>query len=96
MRTTHSYQSFMNSPHASFKHTTYFDAYDHFLGPFRGKAITFLEIGVLDGGSLFMWRDYFGENCRIIGVDLNPEARKWEREGFEIYVGNRSDPHLLE
>lgn len=38
-----------------------------------------------------MWRDYFGEKARIIGVDLNPNAKKWERFGFEIYVGDQSD-----
>jgi hypothetical protein len=91
MKKTASYKSFMNSPHVSFKHTTYFDSYDHFFGHLRGKEFTFVEIGVLDGGSLFMWRDYFGKDCRIIGVDLNPEARRWQREGFEIYVGNQSD-----
>ena len=52
-----------------------------------GKEITFVEIGILDGGSLFMWRDFFGNKARIIGVDLNPEAKKWEKEGFEIFIG---------
>ena len=23
-------------------------------------------------------------NARIIGIDLNPEAKRWEKEGFEI------------
>lgn len=38
-----------------------------------------------------MWREYFGKNARIIGVDLNPEAKKWENEGFEIHIGSQSD-----
>lgn len=87
-----SYKSFMSSPHVSFKHTTYFDSYNHFLGQYCGKDITFVEIGVLDGGSLFMWRDFFGSGAKIIGVDLNPEAKKWEDEGFEIFIGSQSDP----
>jgi len=91
MKKTASYGSYMNSPHVSYKHTTYFDSYDHFFDAYRGKEITFVEIGILDGGSLFMWRDYFGPNARIIGVDLNPEAKKWEKEGFEIYIGSQSD-----
>ena len=86
----------MKSPHVSFKHTTYFDSYDHFFSAYTGKDITFVEIGTLDGGSLFMWRDYFGPRARIIGVDLNPEAKKWEKEGFEIYIGSQSDKNFWE
>ncbi len=58
------------------------------------KKITFVEIGVLSGGSLFMWKDYFGKDARIIGVELNPEAKKFEKEGFEIYIGNQSDENF--
>jgi hypothetical protein len=38
-----------------------------------------------------MWRDFFGPEARIIGVDLNPGAKKWEAYGFEIFIGNQSD-----
>ncbi len=36
-----------------------------------------------------MWREYFGEKARIIGVDLNPIALELEKDGFEIYIGNQ-------
>lgn len=91
MKQTSSYKSFKKSPYVSTKHTTYFDSYDYFFKNHRDKKITFLEIGILDGGSLFMWRDYFGSKARIIGVELNPEAKKWEKEGFEIHIGSQSD-----
>lgn len=39
-----------------------------------------------------MWRNFLGEEARIIGVDLNPEARQFEKFGFEIYIGDQSDP----
>ena len=87
---------FKASPHPSFKHTTYFDVYDELFKKFKNKPITFLEIGVLDGGSLFMWRKFFGKDARIIGVDLNPDAKKWEEHGFEIYIGSQSDPSFWE
>ena len=38
-----------------------------------------------------MWRNYFGKEARIIGIDLNPEAKKWELHGFEIFIGNQGD-----
>jgi len=84
-------ESYRKSPYSSIKHSTYFAVYDRLFGPYRGKPVTFMEIGVLNGGSLFMWRDFFGPEARIIGVDLNPLARKWESEGFEIFIGSQSD-----
>lgn len=78
----------------SVKHTHYFPIYEMLFSKFRNKPITFLEIGVLGGGSLLMWRKYFGENARIIGIDLNPKARKWEAHGFEIYIGDQEDPNF--
>lgn len=87
-----SYDSFMASPEPSYKHTTYFNTYDRLFNGYRGKPITFVEIGVLNGGSLFMWRNYFGPEARIIGIDLNPEAQKWQDDGFEIFIGSQQDP----
>lgn len=91
-----SLDSFQNSPYLSVKHSTYFQAYDDLLEEYKGKNITFIEIGVLSGGSLFMWRDYFGAQARIIGVDLNQEAIKWREYGFEIWVGDQSSPQFWE
>jgi hypothetical protein len=76
----------------SFKHDSYFQVYEQVLARYVGKEFTFVEVGVLNGGSLFMWREYFGPRARIIGVDLNPAARQWESDGFEIFIGSQSDP----
>jgi hypothetical protein len=86
------HKSFTKSPYYSLKHTNYFPIYDELLLKFVGLPITFLEIGILDGGSLFMWRDFLGKDARIIGVDLNPEAAKWREHGFEIFIGDQSNP----
>ncbi len=94
MKNTNSYQSFQKSPYKSTKHTTYFNIYDDLFSKYRGEKITFVEIGVLGGGSLFMWRDFFGEEARIIGIDLNPSAKKWEKDGFEIFIGSQSDTNF--
>ena len=87
-----SYKAFIKSPFKSIKHSTYFDVYDELFSKYRNKRITFIEVGVLSGGSLFMWRNFFGTKARIIGIDLNPKAKKWTKHGFEIFVGNQSDP----
>jgi hypothetical protein len=86
-----SYQSYQRSPYRSIKHSTYFQVYDELFAKYRGKNITFVEIGIFGGGSLFMWRDFFGPEARIIGVDLHPGVTKWQEHGFEIFVGSQSD-----
>lgn len=84
--------AFHRSPYLSTKHTGYFAVYETLFEQFRGKAPVFIEIGILNGGSLFMWRDYLGPDARIIGIDLNPDAKRWEKDGFEIFIGSQSDP----
>lgn len=84
--------SFHQSPYRCIKHSSYFGVYDRLFAPFVGRPITFVEVGVLDGGSLFMWRHFLGPQARVIGVDLNPGARRWTQHGFEIHIGNQADP----
>jgi hypothetical protein len=90
------YSSYMASKYSSIKHSSYFQVYEKLLSPYRGKAITFVEVGVYNGGSLFMWRDFFGPQARIIGVEFNPDAKRWEADGFEIHIGDQSDVHFWE
>ncbi len=75
----------------SLKHSNYFEIYDELFEKYREKKITFVEIGVTNGGSLMMWREYFKE-ANIIGIDFNPSAKKWEEYGFKIFIGDQSDP----
>ena len=63
-----------------------------FLKNLLTKKITFVEIGIGNGGSLFMWKKFFGKKARIIGIELNPDAKKLEKFGFEIFIGDQSDP----
>ncbi|QWD16522.1 class I SAM-dependent methyltransferase [Polynucleobacter paneuropaeus] len=86
------YQNFIKSPFLSGKHTSYFQVYQEIFKKYQGREVTFVEVGCMNGGSLFMWRDFFGKNARIIGVDFNPAANKWKDFGFEVYIGDQSDP----
>lgn len=74
------------------KWVDYFDVYHRTFSKYRGKKITFLEIGVQNGGSLQMWRHYFGPQAKIIGVDVNENCKNLEAEGFEIWIGDQADP----
>ena len=71
----------------------YFDIYHRHLARFRGRPVTLVEFGVYHGGSLQMWRDYFGPSARIIGVDINPRVR--EVEGAEVVIGDQSNRRFL-
>ena len=73
----------------------YFDAYDRHLTRFRKKKITVVEFGVQNGGSLQMWRKYFGKKARYIGVDIDPRCKILEKDGFEIYIGDQEDRNFL-
>ena len=85
------FQIYKNLKHVSLKCDTYFQAYEEIFNKYVGKKITFVEVGVLHGGSLFMWREYFGKEARIVGIDLHPKAKELEKYGFEIYIGSQSD-----
>lgn len=91
-----SLDAYLKSPYRSIKHTTYFPAYDQLLAAYRNRPITFVEVGVFEGGSLFMWREFFGPQARIIGIDFNPAAKKWEENGFEMFIGSQSSPEFWE
>ena len=41
-----------------------------------------------------MWRNYFGNRAKVIGVELNPEAKKLEKNGFKIFIGDQSNPNF--
>ena len=54
-----SYKLFIKSKNYSLKWQKYFDVYDIIFKKFRKKKITFVEVGVLNGGSLEIWKKYF-------------------------------------
>jgi hypothetical protein len=75
------------------KHDNYFAIYDELFGPHKGRDVTFVEIGISGGGSLEVWKQYFGPNARIIGIDLNPALKQeLERGGIEVHIGDQADP----
>ena len=52
----------------------YLPIYEKFLKKYKNEPIKFLEIGVAEGGSLSLWRKYFGANATIFGVDIDPRC----------------------
>jgi Methyltransferase domain len=79
----------------SAKPDTYFEVYERVLGRFAGRGATIVEVGVGDGGSILMWKKYF-RDARIIGVDINPNARDLSRFGIEIHIGDQGSDAFWE
>ena len=73
------------------KWVSYFDVYDKHLSSYRDREISFLEIGMQNGGSTHMWQNYLGPKAKIIGVDIDERCRDLEKEGFEVWIGNQED-----
>jgi len=73
----------------------YFDVYHRHLSRFRGKKITMLEIGVSQGGSLDMWREYFGDGLTLFAIDIDERCKQFEREGVTIFIGDQGDRQFL-
>ena len=87
---------FLNNPGKRLhKWMHYFDIYERHFERFRGKAPVVLEIGVMGGGSLSMWKEYFGPGCKIIGIDLNPACKQHEGKDIEIFIGSQDDPSVI-
>lgn len=74
----------------------YIPLYDQYLGKFRGSAFRFLEIGVSKGGSLQMWRRFFGPDATIMGIDIDPECARFDGEAGMVRIGSQDDPAFLD
>jgi len=73
----------------------YFEIYDRHFSKYRGKSINILEIGVFGGGSLQMWKTYFGKDAKIFGIDINPECKSLEEDNVKIFIGSQEDKEFL-
>lgn len=70
----------------------YFDIYHRHFAKFIGRPVNVLEIGVFSGGSLPMWREYFGPEATIYGVDIEPACKAYEAERVKVMIGDQADP----
>lgn len=73
----------------------YFDIYERHFEKFVDKKVKILEIGVWQAGSTKMWKQYFGKDVTIVGIDILPECKKFEDNQFKVYIGDQSDVNFL-
>ena len=75
----------------------YFEIYDHLFGHLYNSNITYVEIGVQNGGSLEVAKKLFGPESVIIGVDIDPLCKNLETVGLasHIIIGSQTDDVCL-
>lgn len=73
----------------------YFSVYDRHLFHLIGQEFTLLEIGVAQGGSLQLWKKYFGGRVSVVGIDLDPNSY-FEEPQIRVFTGDQSDRVFLE
>lgn len=77
------------------KWTHYFPAYEEHFGKFVNQSMTMLEIGLGKGGSLQMWKRYFGPVAHIVGIDIRPRAKEYEEHQITVEIGDQGDSDFL-
>ena len=90
---------FQRTGPVSMKWRHYLSIYDRYLSLYRDKTVRLLEIGIAGGGSFPMWREYFGVQAILFGIDVDPDSCK-NAEALELdchaRAGSQADPHFLQ
>ena len=73
----------------------YIPLYERYFSRFRGTDFRFLEIGVSKGGSLSMWRQYFGDRATIMGIDIDPDCAQFDGQAAQVRIGSQDDSLFL-
>jgi glycosyltransferase involved in cell wall biosynthesis len=80
------------------KWTLYLNEYERLFSFYRDKPISFLEIGIQNGGSLEIWSKYFSNATALIGVDINPGCARlsYDEPRISVIVGDANAPEVRE
>src|SRR5208337_1460480 len=73
----------------------YFPIYERHFAKYRGQSPRVLEIGIDHGGSLQLWKRYFGKGAEIIGVDISVDAM-FEEPQIRTYCMDQRDVRIAE
>lgn len=72
----------------------YLNFYEMFFSLIREDRITVLEIGIFNGASLQTWEEYFS-NAKVIGADILPITKRFERRRVKIEILDQSNVEEL-
>lgn len=72
----------------------YLVKYEKYLPFNKNDNIKILEIGVLNGESICLWKEYF-PNANIVGIDIDETCKRFESENVIIEIGSQYDGDFL-
>jgi SAM-dependent methyltransferase len=84
--------------HHGHKWTHYFAIYQAVFGPRRAEPMRILEIGVLLGSSLRLWKQYIAHpETVVVGIDIRPECIEFDApaDGIRVRIGSQADAAFL-
>lgn len=70
------------------------NTYEKYFNPIRYEQLNILELGILDGGSLKTWEEFF-PNANIVGLDISPDKTQFETQRTKIYIGSQDDNDII-
>jgi hypothetical protein len=82
----------------------YFNVYERIFEKYRSgfncsngtvRPLRFLEIVVSHGGSLQLWRKYFGPDAVIYGIDIDQRCASVDDADLRVRIGSQDDPEFL-
>ena len=77
----------------NFNGRNFLDIYERHFDHLRSEAVNIMELGILNGSSLRVWKDYF-ENGNVIGVDIDPNRKVHEQDRVKVYIGSQDSLEL--
>ena len=72
----------------------YTSKYSLYLEQYRDIEFNLLEIGVFDGASVKMWKEYFPK-ANIVALDIDSRCKQYKEERIDIHIGDQTDKKFL-
>jgi SAM-dependent methyltransferase len=72
----------------------YLERYDPLFEPWVDRSVTLLELGIRNGGSLLLWRDYFPRGT-IVGLDIKVPEHFQPTDRVRLFEGSQTDRAFL-
>ncbi len=73
----------------------YFPIYETHFRRYINRPVRVIEIGCGEGGSLQMWKRYFGPNAMILGIDIESACAAFEEDQISVRIGDQADAQFL-
>ena len=87
--------SSLSEKHDALKPQRYTEIYEDYFSSLRNTRLNILELGILKGGSLKLWAEYF-PNSQVAGIDIDNVEIQDKSDRIHIYQGEQQDRAFLD